>query len=161
MALGIYWLDNLTGEEQVQFCKNRVNLRSHSRIFQKETIAEYLLSEFDTFSTFIDSGFVWSLSTEPEGFWMEMSQRNDSGSMVMDSRSLTGSGIMYLAKLPYNLQVLYLKRFSESTEDGGITISRHLLSALLSYNKFVSAGFTWSDTPEGYGFWKKVSMQKI
>lgn len=66
---GVEWLGKLTKEEQILFCKNRVN---HKRPNDKENIATFLSYDFDTFEHFIDAGFVWSNTPEGYEYWATM-----------------------------------------------------------------------------------------
>ena len=63
---GVEWLGKLTKEEQILFCKNRVN---HKRPRDKANIATFLSYDFDTFESFIDAGFIWIATPEGHDYW--------------------------------------------------------------------------------------------
>jgi hypothetical protein len=62
----VEWLGKLSKEDQILFCKNRVN---HKRPTDKGTIATFLSYDFDTFESFIDAGFVWRDTPEGHEYW--------------------------------------------------------------------------------------------
>ena len=63
---GLEWLANLNKEDQILYCKNRVN---HKRSSDKDDIATFLSQEFSDFKTFIDAGFVWRDTPEGHEYW--------------------------------------------------------------------------------------------
>jgi hypothetical protein len=63
---GLEWLANLNKEDQILYCKNRVN---HRRAADKDNIATFLSEEFPDFKTFIDQGFVWRDTPEGHDYW--------------------------------------------------------------------------------------------
>lgn len=77
MKKGIEWLGQLSKEEQILFCKNRVNLGRFSLVttFGKLTIAGYLSAEFSSFQEFIDYAFEWAKTPEGYEYWMQISLR--------------------------------------------------------------------------------------
>lgn len=73
--IGIEWLAQLSKEEQILFCKNRVN---HSRDRSSNrglTIGQYLIKDFDSFNAFIDRAFVWSETPEGHEYWLGVACR--------------------------------------------------------------------------------------
>lgn len=62
----VEWLGKLRKEDQILYCKNRVNQRRPS---DKDDIATFLSQEFPDFQTFIDAGFVWRATPEGHDYW--------------------------------------------------------------------------------------------
>lgn len=74
--IGVEWLAQLSKEEQILFCKNRVNFgRNLSSSRSNLTIAQYLNDRFYSFSQFIDHGFVWTDTPEGQDYWASISRR--------------------------------------------------------------------------------------
>ncbi len=74
--IGIEWLAQLSKEEQILFCKNRVNFGRNLLSSRKNlTIAEYLNDQFSSFSQFIEHGFVWSSTPEGQDYWSGIASR--------------------------------------------------------------------------------------
>lgn len=69
---GYEYLDKLTKEEQVQFCRARVN---HKRAMDTDDIATYLMRDFADFGEFIDQAFVWINTPEGHDYWSEIYNR--------------------------------------------------------------------------------------
>jgi hypothetical protein len=70
--LGVEWLDYLSKENQILFCKNRVNFGRFmysSSSYANLTIAQYLSSEFDSIHDFIDYAFEWAKTPEGHDHW--------------------------------------------------------------------------------------------
>jgi hypothetical protein len=71
--LGVEWLDYLSKENQILFCKNRVNfgrfMYSSSSSYANLTIAEYLGSEFYSIHDFINHAFEWVKTPEGHDYW--------------------------------------------------------------------------------------------
>ena len=79
MKKGIEWLGQLSKEEQILFCKNRVNfcrnLTPSATSKRNLTIAEYLNERFSSFVQFIDQGFLWSSTPEGQDYWRGIAGR--------------------------------------------------------------------------------------
>ncbi len=74
---GVQWLGRLSKEEQIVFCKSRVNHRDGGAGSKRGmTIAQYLLCEFDSFNDFIDQAFHWEKTPEGHEYWAEISLRD-------------------------------------------------------------------------------------
>ena len=75
--IGVEWLAQLSKEEQILFCKNRVNWGRFSlaTTFGKLTIAGYLSAEFSSFQEFIDYAFEWDKTPEGHSYWADISYR--------------------------------------------------------------------------------------
>jgi hypothetical protein len=68
--LGVEWLSKLSKEDQILFCKNRVNHRNRGEVTKRGlTIAQYLILEYDSFSQFIDHAFMWEDTPEGHDYW--------------------------------------------------------------------------------------------
>jgi hypothetical protein len=81
MKKGLEWLGKLTKEEQILFCKNRVNYKrpkdkANIATFMcyKLTIAQYLNTEFSSFTQFIDYAFSWEDTPEGHRYWADISK---------------------------------------------------------------------------------------
>jgi hypothetical protein len=73
---GVQWLGRLSKEEQIVFCKNRVNHRDTGLdTYRGMTIAQYLLCEFDSFNKFIDGAFIWQNTPEGHDYWSDIANR--------------------------------------------------------------------------------------
>jgi hypothetical protein len=75
--IGVHWLGLLSKEDQILFCKNRVNLGANHADhlpFYKLTIAQYLNTEFSSFTQFIDYAFSWEDTPEGHRYWADISQ---------------------------------------------------------------------------------------
>jgi hypothetical protein len=74
-------------------------------------------------------------------------------------------GLEWLKMIPYKLQVLFLKRLSETEsskpDDYGQPhiISEYLNRDFNSFYSFINESFTWAKTPEGHQYWAGVAMQ--
>jgi hypothetical protein len=74
-------------------------------------------------------------------------------------------GLEWLKMIPYKLQVLFLKRLSETEsskpDDYGQAhiISEYLNRDFNSFYSFINESFTWAKTPEGHQYWAGVAMQ--
>jgi hypothetical protein len=65
------------------------------------------------------------------------------------------TGLYYLSKVPYKVQVQILKGITESSMRTGSTISKDLQKLYPSYPSFIHATFVWSNTPEGHTYWQE------
>jgi len=65
------------------------------------------------------------------------------------------TGLYYLSKVPYKVQVQILKGITESSMRIGSTISKDLQKLYPSYPSFIYDIFVWSDTPEGVTYWQE------
>jgi len=61
------------------------------------------------------------------------------------------NGLYYLNKLPYAVQVKYLKNL-----DNVGSISFFLQSKFQSFEVFMKRGFVWNSTPEGRQYWSDI-----
>jgi hypothetical protein len=67
------------------------------------------------------------------------------------------TGLYYLSKVPYKVQVQILKNITEYSMRTGRdwTISKDLQKLYRSYRSFIHTTFVWSDTPEGTTYWQE------
>lgn len=75
--IGLHWLGLLSKEDQILFCKNRVNLGPGTADYlpsYKLTIAQYLNMEFSSFAQFIDYAFSWEDTPEGHRYWADISK---------------------------------------------------------------------------------------
>ena len=158
MLKGIQYLDLLNKDEQVRYCRNRVN-HPHSLNDSKhagKNIADFLNTEFVSFEEFVDQGFLWEQSTEGYSYWYEMTYDEDKINATHTPNVSNDCGLHYLLLLPYRIQVQFLKTLAECNTTPSNTISNYLLRTFSSFDSFIRYAFQWDNTSEGYGFWTNV-----
>jgi hypothetical protein len=158
MPKGIQYLALLPNEIQIQFCRNRVNLKKNTFYHTKETIAEYLLLEFDCFNHFLDGAFVYEDTPEGEDYWMH---QDDIYQYILSDGTVSDLdkdiGLYYLAEMPYSIQVQFLKELVMNHKE----IGEYLLKSFINFNKFVEAAFPWRNAVRGYTFWANIANKNF
>jgi len=158
MPKGIQYLALLPNEIQIQFCRNRVNLRKNTFYHTKETIAEYLLLEFDFFNQFLDGAFAYEDTPEGEDYWMHQDDiyldALENGPVSDLDKDI---GLYYLAEMPYSIQVQFLKELVMNDKE----IGRYLLKSFTNYDKFVRGAFPWVGSMRGHTFWANIANKNF
>lgn len=67
------------------------------------------------------------------------------------------TGLYYLSKLPYKVQVQILKNIG--TSNGSPTIADLLQDEWEDFSDFIQSVFVWSYTSEGHGYWSKLKNE--
>lgn len=65
-------------------------------------------------------------------------------------------GIDCLNKLPYDVQVRFLKNLASSQSTDRQSSIAQYLSQPIGMATFIGGGFTWSDVPEGHKYWETI-----
>ena len=158
MLKGIQYLDLLNPEQQVAYCRNRVN-HPHSLNDSKhagKNIADFLNTEFVSFEEFVDQGFLWEQSTEGYSYWYEMTYDEEKHNTTHTRDVSNDCGLHYLLLLPYRIQVRFLKNLADRNTTSSNTISNYLLNGFSSFDIFIMGAFTWSKTIENVKYWTNV-----
>jgi hypothetical protein len=171
----LQWLSYLTTGEQVLFCKNLVNLSAKIKIKVYASIAHYFIDRPRNWDGFISGGFVWSSSPEGHDYWSLIGDRDP---IMLDCDIHPDAGVWQLLKMPYRLQVTFLKNLSSIPGTGCIyenkktlivddvsttkmwPISRYLLSEFNSFESFLVNSFEWERAPEKRYFWEQLSTHR-
>jgi hypothetical protein len=172
----LQWLSYLTTGEQVLFCKNLVNLSAKIKTKVYASIAEYLIDTPRNWDGFIGGGFVWEGSPEGHDYWSLIANRDYPTEFIQDIHP--DAGVWQLLKMPYRLQVTFLKNLSSIPGTGCIyenkktlivddvsttkmwPISRYLLSEFNSFESFLVNSFEWERAPEKRYFWEQLSTHR-
>lgn len=85
MKKGVEWLAMLSKENQVLFCRNRVNVRDFNQSIVP--IAEYLNAEYPSFDAFLRKAFVWQLSPQGHDYWEHCSNNILIDNISYESRN--------------------------------------------------------------------------
>lgn len=68
------------------------------------------------------------------------------------------TGIYYLNKLNKEVQVRFLRAFSNSNQEA---ISDCLLDRYNNFDDFISSAFAWSESEEGFEYWRNVKNNNV
>lgn len=172
----LQWLSYLTPGEQILFCKNLVNVSASIKIGTYSSIAEYFIFESKDWTTFVGGSFNWGNTPEGHEYWSLIFRRSFH---IESHRDLhPNAGVWQLLKMPYRLQVAFLKNLSNIGGTGSIfenkkvltsrdcsktmrwPIARFLLSEFDNFESFLVNSFEWEKAPEKRYFWEQLSTHR-
>jgi hypothetical protein len=170
----ILWLSYLSPEEQIAFCKNLVNglhIKSMIRIIPSHSIGHWLAETNNNWYNFIGSNFDWSATSEGPDYWLEICNRTHP-EFVGDIAY--NAGLTHLIKMPYRMQVQFLRNLSTVNATGGFwsgdrrissleidkpfwPIDIYLLGSFHSFEEFITNSFIWTLSPERRSYWEGIA----